>query len=315
MAVYGIWKKLVLSVGVSAAFSSAAWANQVHVALEGSLITVVGDNFGNDITIVQNALGDITVTGRNGTLINGRPSARFPRVALNAMEIRMEGGNDLVTVRGLNVANDLYVNLGAGADRFTIPSATTVGAVATIEGAEGADTIRLTDLTVGEDLFVDGGLDVLSATITGLVANKAVTIIGDEANDTISISNSGIADVLSVETKGGNDRVTVSMAMAFGASIATDMGIDTVQITDLMTSEDIGIFTGVGNDSVRLTNVISNKSLIVSVDEGADSVVATAVSAAVDAIFEGGAGVDSLTDFGITAGIILSVKEFEILLP
>ncbi|MCU0721714.1 MAG: hypothetical protein MUC83_18535 [Pirellula sp.] len=120
---------------------------------------------------------------------------------------------------------------------------------------------------------------------------------------------------LNIETKGGNDRVTVSMTMAFAAAISTDLGADTVQVSDLMTSEDLGIFTGVGNDSVQLTNVASNKSLIVSVDDGADTVVATAVSAAADAIFEGGAGVDRLTNLGITAGVFFDVKEFEILLP
>ena len=57
---------------------------------------------------------------------------------------------------------------------------------------------------------------------------------------------------------------------------------------------------------------MSGKNLIVSLDAGADAVTVTGVSVTADAVFEGGAGVDTYTDRGITAGIKLDVKEFEV---
>ena len=288
-----------------------AWANDVQVALEGSLLKVTGDNFANDITIVQNLAGDITITGRNGTTVNRRPSVRLPRVALNAIEMQLEGGDDIVAVRNLQVANDLYANLGAGNDRFNLLAGTNVGVNVAVEGGAGADNVRVIDSFIGEDLFVDGGIDALTATITGTSIGKGLAVIGDDAVDRVSITDTTMVDIVTLETKGGNDRVDVSMIMAFALAIDTDRGADIVNVTDAMTAEDIGVFTGTENDRVSLTNVISGKNLIVSLDADADAVTVTDVTVTEDAVFEGGAGVDSFIDQGISAGIKLEVKEFE----
>lgn len=313
MSMKNLFKNFCFVGVASMATLSTAWANNVQVALEGSLLKVVGDNLSNDIVIAQNIAGDITVTGRNGTTVNGRPSFRLPRVALNAIEMQMEGGNDVVAVRSLQVANDLYANLGEGNDRFDLLAGTTIGAIAGVEGGIGADTIRVIDSVVGADLFVDGGLDALTATLTRATIGGALTIIGDEAADRVSISETTMADFGTVETKGGNDRVDVSLVMAFAFAIDTDRGADIVNVSDLMTAEDVGIFTGTENDRVSLTNVMSGKNLSVSVDAGADAVTVASVSVTADAVFEGGAGVDTYTDLGITAGVKLDVKEFEVL--
>lgn len=66
-------------------------AGDVSALLEGQLLKLEGDNVGNHVVVAQNSLGHVTVTGQNGTLINGRTSVRFLNPQLNAMEIRMEG--------------------------------------------------------------------------------------------------------------------------------------------------------------------------------------------------------------------------------
>lgn len=313
MSMKNLLKNVCLAGVASLASMGTAWANNVQVALEGSLLKVIGDNLGNDFVISQNIAGDITVTGRNGTTVNGRPSFRLPRVALNAIEMQLEGGNDIVTVRNLQVANDLYANLGEGNDRFDLLAGTNVGVNASVEGGLGADTIRVIDSIVGEDLFVDGGLDALTATVTRATIGKGLTVIGDEAADRVTITDTTMADIGTVETKGGNDRVDVSLVMAFAFAIDTDRGADIVNASDMMTADDVGVFTGTENDRVTLTNVMSGKNLIVSLDAGADAVTVEGVSVTADAVFEGGAGVDTYTDLGITAGIKLDVKEFEVL--
>ncbi len=96
----------------------------------------------------------------------------------------MEGGNDVVALRGLNIANDLFVDLGAGNDRLTTPttSPVTIGANATLLGSEGNDIVQLNAMTVREDLYVDGGLGALNASLNGVQVDKLVSVIGDEAN-------------------------------------------------------------------------------------------------------------------------------------
>lgn len=292
-------------------------AGDVVAALEGSFLRVEGDNFGNQVAISQTALGDVVIAGQNGTTINGLPSVRFVRPQINALELRMEGGNDVVTLRGLNVANDLFVDLGAGDDRLTTPAASpvTVGANASVLGSEGNDVVQLNSMTVREDLYVDGGLGTLNATFNNLQVDKALSVLGDDAIDVINISNSRAGLGVTIETKGGSDRVSLTDISAFAMSINTDangaIGADQVNLTRVTTQEDLGIFTGAGNDVVRLTDVSSGKSIIASLDEGNDRLIATRVSAAEDALFEGGAGVDILENFGISAGIKREFKEFE----
>lgn len=294
-------------------------AGDVAVALEGSLLRIDGDNLGNQIVIAQAASGDVVVSGQSGTLVNGLPSVRFVRPTLNAMEIRMEAGDDTVTMRSVQLANDLMVDLGAGNDRLVNPAVApmVIGANANIYGEAGSDIVQLSGTTVREDLYIDGGIGALNAQLNGVQVDKLMSAIGDEAADVVSIVNSSFGLGASIETKGGSDRVTLTDVNAFALSVNTDansaMGADVVTLNRVTTVEDIGIFTGDGNDVVRMTDVNSGKSLTVSLDSGNDQLVATRVSAAADLVFEGGAGVDTLTDLGFFGGIKRDVKEFEVL--
>ena len=304
-----------------ASVAGSALANNVEARVEGSLLVIEGDNVGNRIVVARNAAGDVVVTGQNGTRINGVASARFPRLALNAAEMQLGGGNDVVTLRGLQIANDLYVNLGKGADRLTVPAAAsiTVGNHVSIEGAGGNDTIRTDGIIVGQDLYIDGGIGVLNATITGAVVGFNVSLIGDDANDVMTLTSVMAGGDVSVESKGGSDRVTLTTVEALLISISTDanalFGADRVTLIEVSTLEDLGIFTGPGNDIVQMMDVASAKNLIVSLDSENDRLTGMNVSAALDAVFEGGADTYTFEDYGITGVTKKDVKEFEILLP
>lgn len=315
MSLVRSFRWIVYSALVSLGLVGAARANNVEAAVEGSLLTVFGDNASNQISISRNSVGDVVVGGLNGTTVNGVASVRFPRLSLNAAEVRMGDGDDRVTLRGIRVANDLFVDLGPGADRLVTGSPIFVGANLAIEGGLGNDVVRLTDATVGEDLGINGGVGVLNVALASLLGGKSVTLIGDDAHDVFSVTNSDVAELLAVESKGGNDRVTVSGVAADGLLVSTDIGVDVVRTLDVMTVGSIGIFTGPSGDSVTLDTVASGQSITVSVDDGHDTVHATDVAANVDAVFEGGAGADTLTDLGITAGANKVIKEFETILP
>ncbi len=311
------------AVGTFALASVAgnAMANNVEARVEGALLVIEGDNVGNQIVVARNAAGDVVVTGQNGTRINGVASARFPRLALNAAEMQLGGGNDVVTLRGLQIANDLYVNLGEGADRLTVPAAAsiTVGNNVAIEGAGGNDTIRTDGVIVGQDLYIDGGIGVLNATVTGAVVGFNVSLIGDDANDVMTLKSVMAGGDVSLESKGGSDRVSLTTVESLSLAISTDanaiIGADRVTLIEVSTLEDLGIFTGPGNDIVQMMDVASAKNLIVSLDSENDRLTGMNVSAALDAVFEGGAGTDTFEDYGITGGTKKEVKEFEILLP
>lgn len=305
-------------IGLESLEQRQLMAGDVIAVLEGSLLTVEGDNLDNQIVMTRTAVGDLVITGQTGTLVNGLPSVRFPAAQLNAVEVRMGDGNDTVTLRGLQVANDVNVNLGAGNDRLTsqAAAASTINGNMSVMGEAGNDVVQLAGITVREDLYIDGGLGTLNASINAATVDKVMSIIADEADDIVSVVGSRVGLNVMIETKGGSDRVTLTDSNAFALAINTDsngaIGLDQVTLNRVTTVEDIGIFTGAGNDIVRLTDVSSGKSIITSLDEGNDRLVATRVQAAEDAVFEGGAGFDTLENYGISAGIKREFKEFEV---
>ncbi len=317
----GFGLRSIIGIAATGFCCGSALANNVGATVEGELLVVAGDNVGNQISISRTAAGDVVVSGQNGTLINGRTSVRFPRLQLNAAEIRMGGGNDVVTLRGLQIANDLYVELGDGDDRLTAPAASPVivGGNVAIEGGAGNDTVRTESMLVGLDYYIDGGLGVLNATAIEIAVGYNVTIIGDEANDFVTLTSVAAGGDILVETKGGSDRVTMTTVSALLVGINTDAnaitGADRVSLDGIVTVEDIGIFTGPGNDVVQMLDMQSGKNLTVSADSGNDRVSGAGVEVALDAVFEGGAGTDTFEDFGITGGVKKDVKEFEVFLP
>ncbi len=293
--------------------AESATANNVQVALEGQLVTIFGDNLNNQIVVSQTATSDVVITGRNGTTVNGLASVRFRRVALNAMEIRMGGGDDIVTISNLMVANDLYVNLEAGNDRLqssSLPS--TIGANLTVEGGLGNEIIRLSNWQIFGDLYLDGQTGTLNSQMTGLDVGLGLTVIGDDANDAITVGQCMVGDSTSIESKKGADRITVTDFAGFDLFANTDLGNDVVTFTNVTTLEDVGVFTGGHNDRVTFLNVASGKNINVSLDIGTDSFTGTNVIAVYDAVFEGGDGVDTFTDAGVSGGEKTEIKDFEI---
>lgn len=294
----------------------ALMAGDVFVAIEGELLRVEGDNLGNQVTLAQTSSGDLVVSGQNGTTINGLPSVRFVRPIINAAEVRMEGGDDTVVLRGLRIANDLFADLGAGNDRLVSPAVApiTVGASALIYGEAGNDTIQLNRAAILQDLYVDGGLGTLSVSIADSSVDNSMAIFGDEGNDTINVTGTRVGFDVAIETKGGSDTVRVAQLQAFHLLINTDSngatGRDVVNVSNATLQGDIGIFTGAGDDVVRMTGTTSNK-VTVSLDQGNDRLEATSVVAATDIIFEGGSGLDTLLETDVFAAIFRDYKEFE----
>lgn len=295
------------------ATGASTYANNVQAALEGELLVVQGDNLANRITIARANNGDVLVTGRQGTTVNGLPALRLRLPTINAVELLMNGGDDDVIINGMQIANDLSVNLGAGNDALRSGAlATTVGGNLTVTGEAGNETVRLANWSVGGDAIIDGQIGALNSQISGFTVGFALTVVGDEQRDIVTISQTTTGDYFYVETKGGNDAVSLSSVSGLGSMISTDMGADTVSLIDVSALEDIGIFAGTENDQVSFENVASAKNITVSLDSGNDSFTGTTVFAELDAVFEGGFGTDTYVDNGILGLVKTDVKEFEI---
>ncbi len=289
-----------------------ALAGDVVAALEGSLLVVAGDNLANELSITQNAAGDVTLLGLNGTTVNGLSSLTLANPLLNSAEIRMEGGNDKLTVTGLRTSTDLNIDLGAGNDAANVVA--NAGGNLSVKGEVGNDTVTVRGTRVGIDLNVEMGTGTANVNLRNSNIGGNTTVITDVLNDRVTAANLRMGGDLSIETKEGADNVQASLITARSFTAITDKGADIVTATDVRVSDDVNVETSTGDDRVTLTRVSAGNSVKVNTDGGNDLVVATIVSAAVDAIFAGGDGFDTFDNNGVTAGAVFEFKEFELLL-
>jgi hypothetical protein len=297
------------SMGTEGLEDRVALAGDVSAALEGSLLVVRGDDQANELAVTQNSAGDVIVQGLNGTTVNGLASLTLPNPQLNSADVRMEGGDDQLTVTELGTTTDLNIDLGTGDDSASVVA--NVGGNLTIKGEAGNDSVLVRETAVGLDLNVEMGTGTASVDVQNSTVAENTTLITDVLNDTVVADNLQMGGDLNVETKEGSDDVQVSRITAKSFTSVTDEGTDIVAAIDVTVSQDVNVETGTNDDRVTLTHVAAGNSVKVNTDTGDDYVVATVVSAAVDANFVGGDGFDTLNNNGITAGAVLELKEFE----
>jgi hypothetical protein len=85
----------------------------------GGDLTITGDAEANDITVTQNADGTVTVTGNNGTTVNGQGSFTTPGPVTGKVKIDPKGGDDTTTVDGVKT-DDIEVKDELGKNKITV---------------------------------------------------------------------------------------------------------------------------------------------------------------------------------------------------
>lgn len=285
-------------------------SGNVTATLIGGQLKIDGDDLGNDIRIVQNATS-VTVTGRNGTTVNGFTSVRFGATSLEKAEIKMNGGNDILAIARLVTSGDQVIELGDGNDRTNLTGDVTGTLVAIIGGA-GDDTVNGTNLTSGGDMSFQledgvGRVNLKTATLL-----KNLTISTKDAADVISATGLSVGEDLLIETAVGNDRVTLDgVDVGRGFGLSTDLGADTVGLT-AFTAANADLHTGTGADAVTLGGVGVTENFTLATDSGNDRVNAQ-VSAGKDLVLDGGGDFDTLTDLGSFGIEKTEVIEFEVI--
>jgi hypothetical protein len=153
----------------------------VTTSLDQGTLTITGDEAADDIAIVGTArAGELVVTGRNGTLIDGVPNGRATAYPVHvaspnlfvqavALNINTAGGNDKISIDNAIIGGSLSVTMGDGDDYLLLGQ---TGAVIV-----GGDCFIRTG--AGNDRFSEGNYSVSS---TG---GQAVSL--EDGNDTASL--------------------------------------------------------------------------------------------------------------------------------
>jgi hypothetical protein len=297
----------------------------VDVFKVGTTLTVVGDELGNTIEVIENA--DSTVSVKvDGQEVTSPPS---PFSNVRSVVVRGAGGADAITYTAGAAGLVRSVRLQGGAegdtikfdgtllDRAAAPATTQIFVV----GGVGADTLEaLTGSVAGGDtvlLTVSGGnnADDIKLTAEGTINGTLTTQLNGDAgadtiNGTVTVAAAS-AGTTTVVVRGGlgNDNVIVTAnAEADGALnvlVGGGQGADEVSVSVTLLPDTTGSVNVVANggqgDDTNLSLTLAGQiegalSATVNGGQGQDTITTSATLA----VLEGGrAGVTSLGGLGI----------------
>jgi hypothetical protein len=113
---FALTAALWLDAGAAAANGNV----MVGAVTPGGDVNINGDAGNNDVTITQNANGTVTVTGHNGTTVNGGASHTTTTPVTGEIDVNTRGGDDKVTVDGVTNVEDLDLEDNIGDNEIVV---------------------------------------------------------------------------------------------------------------------------------------------------------------------------------------------------
>lgn len=256
-------------------------AGDVDVALIGTIdLAITGDHASNDI-LVEQVGREIRVTGQNGTTVNGSTKTAVFKAGGLTQEfddifIKMNGGDDDVTIRDLNLDywhhSNLNADMGSGSDLLWI------------NGARVAESVKV-DTGTDHDIVAINRTD---AGVGPLVGNIEVDLVrGVSADNQLTITNSSATDI----------RAYTDEARVLRSSVTTDVWIhgnhdrNTILVSDVDAGDDIHLYGGEGRNELEVKNSTAEDIRMYG-GSGRDIMSLRSVSVADDIRLDGGEGND-----------------------
>jgi hypothetical protein len=187
----------------------------VVTAVSGTQLTVTGDSSPNDVDVGSAPDGGVTVTGRNGTLVDGSANGVTVPGVLRLV-VKLGKGSDYLMVTNVDFPDGLNIRMGNGNDTVILDGVT--GGLASIRTGYGDDAVGVFYPTRLKQLGVN--------TSTGW--------------DSVFVQGAWITGDLDVDTGSGCDAVSIT-----GTEVDYDMNVelgnddDYVELVDVAVGDDV----------------------------------------------------------------------------
>lgn len=244
---------------------------------------------------------DTVIIGSNdsvntGVTLNDESELTAGEVAIGEnVDLRANGGADLLRLANATITGDLSFNGGVGNDRVVAQGnleTNMVGGDVSIEVGAGSNAVNLRNIDVGGSLTVNGedadsvdfllrnvpvGADLTlnlsdgtdTVTIVGAAGDEVTNVVGDvtinasAGEDAINVRRLAAENVM-LDAGAGDDRVDLrNLEIAASLDVRTARGDDQLNLVNTETAT-LAIATGGGNDtlSTRLQNVTATSAVI-----------------------------------------------------
>jgi hypothetical protein len=214
----------------------------VTTSLDRGTLTITGDDAADDIAIVGTSNpGELIVTGRNGTVVNGvangsttafpvfLPAAAF--IQPDALKVNLGDGNDSVTIDSAYIAGSININTADGDDTVTLAEHGEVSPTGDlrIDTGAGNDVVAELNYSVfvprGNLILLGDGHDfatLIGASAVGQIwpyaySTPAIWVEGGAGND--SILGVGVTATLNALFSGGYGANSLALLNSSGRAL------------------------------------------------------------------------------------------------
>lgn len=227
-------------------------AGNVTLTAQGNDLYLTGDGYRNSIDIRAVSPGVFTIKGETiggaVTKINGVANGQATiRGDLNNLYVNLGGGDDSLNVGTgngvtLNVRQNLSISAGSGSDWVAVRDVVVGNDVAINTGTGVHDHTYLSNVSIGDDLFVYDPTSVYS---------------GDW--DEVDVNNVKVRDQMHFEFRGGADHVEIISSAAEGIYASLGDGNDTFVMNYTKPRSKFAIYGGSGYDTFFVPSYAGTK--------------------------------------------------------
>ena len=200
-------------------------AGDVFVAVQDSILLIVGDGQANQVEVSTNSDGSVNVEGVNTTINGSNGSVSIPADFMH-LTVSLGGGNDSFDINGVLVPHHFSIYGGAGNDQLMIESVDSQ--LMHLEGGAGDDVFGIANSSSLQSSYVylDAGDDTLA--VDSMESRRNFRVFGHDGNDLITTNALSVSRKLDVNTDNGADQVLMSGSTTAGnrARVNTGNGND-----------------------------------------------------------------------------------------
>ena len=175
-------------LGVEQLQARVLLAGDVTAAVTNGFLVVRGDNAANELTIERISGDRVQVTGATGTTINGLTQPAVLRVR-KGYDIATGGGDDKLTVIGLNAFGRYEIRMDLGAGNDTLVASNLLAQRIHAGGGDGNDSITVRNSRSRRGSGVGGGAGDDTMVLENLRFGNGSCIDGGTGNDILQESN------------------------------------------------------------------------------------------------------------------------------
>ncbi|MDA1232022.1 MAG: peptidylprolyl isomerase [Planctomycetota bacterium] len=186
----------------------------------------------------------------------------------SANQLEVTVSNNQVVLRGMT---DTTINGSTSVFVIADNTDTAPGNI-TIQTGAGNDTVIFSrNVKVAGHVFLDGGTENDSLSVTGATFRQSVSIYGRTGNDTISVQNATVDGILRVKGNAGDDLISLTnVTTNSGLRVIGGAGADGVSLNNVTTNSWTEIKTGAGDDNITIRDSDINGFLRVKTRQGSD---------------------------------------------